>query len=197
MKTFFSALRLLTALVVLTGVAYPLLVTTLGALMPEQASGSLVHGTDGRVIGSALIAQKFTSPKYFHNRPSTVNFGKPDGILGSCGSHLTPNSAALKETVEQRAVELRKTEGLAAEASVPPELLLSSASGVDPAISPESARFQVARVAKARGIDEARILGLVTKNTVSGGLLGPAVVNVLKLNLDLDTLLGAQPPRLP
>ena len=91
MKTFFSALRLLVVLIVLTGVVYPLVVTALGLIMPEQAAGSLIRTADGRIVGSALIAQNFTLPKYFHGRPSTVDFTKPDpGILGSSGSHLSP-----------------------------------------------------------------------------------------------------------
>ena len=186
MKTFFSALRLLVVLIALTGAAYPLLVTMFASAMPEPANGSLIRAADGRIVGSALIQQNFTQPKYFHGRPSAVDFSKPDGLLGAGGSHLSPNSAALKDAADKRAVELRKTEGLAADAPVPADLILGSASSMDPDISPEAALFQVPRVAKARGVDEARILELVTKNTVAGGVLGPAVVNVLKLNLELD-----------
>ena len=90
--------------------------------------------------------------------------------------------------MDKRAAELRKTEGLAADAPVPADLVLASASGIDPDISPEAARFQVPRVAKVRGLDPARVLEVVAKNTVAGGVLGPATVNVLKLNLDLDAL---------
>lgn len=186
MKTFFSALRLLLVLVLLTGVAYPLLVTTLAAISPAQAEGSLVRAADGRVVGSALIAQNFTQPKYFHGRPSTVDATKPDGLLGAGGSHLSPNSAALKETADKRAVERRKIEGLPADAPVPADFVLASASGMDPDISPEAARFQAPRVAKARGVLLAQITEAIVRNTTPGGVLGPATVNVLKLNLDLD-----------
>lgn len=186
MKTFFSALRLLVVLIALTGAAYPLLVTMFASAMPEPASGSLIHAADGRIVGSALIQQNFTQPKYFHGRPSAADFSKPDGLLGAGGSHLSPNSAALKDAVEKRTAELRKAEGLAADAPVPADLVLASASGMDPDISPEAALFQVPRVAKARGLDAASVTELVSKNTVPGGVLGPATVNVLKLNLALD-----------
>jgi K+-transporting ATPase ATPase C chain len=186
MKTFFSALRLLVVLIALTGAAYPLLVTMFASAMPEPANGSLIRSADGRIVGSALIQQNFTQPKYFHGRPSAVDFAKPEGLLGAGGSHLSPNAAALKEAADKRAVELRKTEGLAADAPVPADLVLGSASSMDPDISPEAAFFQVPRVAKARGLDVERVKEIILHATTPGGILGPARVNVLKLNLELD-----------
>lgn len=186
MNTFFSALRILVVLIVLTGAVYPLLVTMFAAAMPGPASGSLIHTADGRVVGSALIAQHFTQPKYFHGRPSAVDFSKPEGLLGAGGSHLSTNSVVLKDVVEKRAVQRRDIEGLPAGAPVPDDLILGSASSMDPDISPEAALFQVPRVAAARGLAAARVREIVMRNTIPGGALGPACVNVLKLNLELD-----------
>ena len=185
MKTFLSALRLVVALSLLTGVAYPAFVTLGAKLMPAQANGSLVE-RDGKIVGSRLIQQAFSQPKYFRGRPSVSDFTKPDGLLGTCGSHLAPGDARLREAVEKRRAEALAFEGLPAGTDVPVDLLLASASGVDPAISPEAAAFQAPRVARVRGLSLEKVKALIAGNTASGGLFGPPCVNVLGLNLALD-----------
>ena len=177
------ALLLTVAFTVLTGVAYPLAMTGLAqALFPAAAQGSLIAGADGTVIGSALIGQNFASDKYFHGRPSAAGKDGYDAT-GSSGSNLAPSSKALVDAVKQRVADLGG-------GPVPGDLVLASASGLDPDISPEAATFQVTRVAKARNLAEDKVKALVAAQTQSPqlGFLGEPHVNVLQLNLALDRI---------
>jgi len=191
------ALVLLIALTAITGLLYPLAMTGVaGTLFPAQAQGSLVE-KDGKVIGSTLIGQAFTEDKYFHGRPSATTGPDPKdpskttdapyNASNSMGSNLGPTSKALIERVKGD-VEKAKVENPSA--SVPVDLVTTSASGLDPNISPESALFQVPRVAKARNVAEDQLRRLVQDNTESrlAGLLGEPRVNVLALNLALDRM---------
>ena len=189
------AVVLLLALTLITGVAYPLAMTVVaGTIFPKQAEGSLVE-SDGKVVGSALIGQEFKDDKYFHGRPSattapdpadsTKTVSAPYNAANSGGSNLGPTSKALNDRIKDD-VEKLKAEN--PNASVPVDLVTTSASGLDPDISPEAALFQVPRVAKARNVPEDRVRELVTANTQGRlvGLLGEPRVNVLALNLALD-----------
>jgi K+-transporting ATPase ATPase C chain len=189
------AIVLLLALTVITGLAYPLAITAVaGAIFPKQAAGSLIE-KDGKVVGSALIGQEFKSDKYFHGRPSatvapdpndsTKTVPAPYNAANSGGSNLGPTSKALNDRVKED-VEKLKAENPSM--PVPIDLVTTSASGLDPDISPEGALFQVPRVAKARNLPEDRVRQLVTEHTEGrlGGLLGEPRVNVLALNLALD-----------
>lgn len=178
-KFWLPALRLFLALTLLTGVIYPLAVTAFAHVFyPRFAGGSLLE-RDGRVVGSALIAQKFTSDRYFHSRPSAVDFNP----LPSGGSNLGPTSKALKERVSR------------AEPGTPADLVFTSGSGLDPHVSPESALFQAARVARARGLAEETVRELVRRRTEEPDIavFGERRVNVLLLNLDLDRKSGGSP----
>src|SRR6478735_7339244 len=189
------AIVLLLSLTIITGLIYPLAMTGLaGVLFPAQAQGSLIE-KDGKVIGSALIGQEFKEDKYFHGRPSatlapdpadpTKTVSAPYNAANSGGSNLGPTSKALADRVKED-VEKLKAENPSA--PVPVDLVTTSGSGLDPDISPESALFQVPRVAKARNLPEDRVRQLVTENTKGrfAGLLGEPQVNVLALNLALD-----------
>jgi len=189
------AIILLLALTLITGLAYPLAITAVaGAIFPKQAQGSLIE-RDGKVVGSALIGQEFKSDKYFHGRPSATTAPDPNdstktvpapyNAANSGGSNLGPTSKALNDRVKED-VEKLKAENPSM--PVPIDLVTTSASGLDPDISPEGALFQVPRVAKARSLPEDRVRQLVTENTQDrlGGLLGEPRVNVLALNLALD-----------
>src|ERR1700758_2253602 len=189
------AIILLLALTLITGLAYPLAMTAIaGAIFPKQAEGSLIE-KDGKGIGSALIGQEFKSNKYFHGRrsatvapdpnDSTKTVPAPYNAANSGGSNLGPTSKALNDRVKED-VEKLKAENPSA--NVPVDLVTTSASGLDPDISPDAALFQVPRVARARNLPEDRVRQLVTDNTQGrlGGLLGEPRVNVLALNLALD-----------
>lgn len=193
MKTILSSLRLLVALTVLTGIVYPLLVTAVGkTFWPRQASGSLVR-REGQAAGSELLAQRFASDRYFWPRPSAGDDGTNYATVASGASNLGPTSSNLVAKVQERAAAFRAAHGLAADAPVPADMLFTSGSGLDPHISPESARLQIARVAKARQWPEARrkeLAALVERmiEPPQGGFLGEPRVNVLKLNLAADQL---------
>lgn len=173
---------------VITGVAYPLLVTAIAQMgFPHQANGSLI-GKGERPVGSELIGQPFDDPKYFWGRPSgTAPFA--DNAAASSGSNHGPTNPALADAVKAR-VETLRAAGPDKQAPVPVDLVTASGSGLDPHISPAAAEYQVARVARARRLGEARVRDLVAAHTEGRqfGLLGEPRVNVLRLNLALDAL---------
>lgn len=188
-KEWMPALRLTIVMTVLTGLIYPAITTGVAQLLfPSQANGSLVT-RDGRVIGSSLIGQQFTRPEYFHPRPSAAGNGYDATASG--GSNLGPTSKDLIARVTKAVAGYRAENGV--EGAVPADAVTSSASGLDPDISPANAEAQVARVAGARGVPPAEIRDLVRKMTEARGLgvFGEPRVNVLELNLALDARFGA------
>lgn len=191
MKTFFSSLRtsvLLTLVfaVLLCGV-YPLAVWAgAQALFPRQANGSLVTDAAGTVRGSALLAQSFTSDKYFQPRPSAAGTGYD--AASSSGTNLGPTSQKLADSIKANVAVYRTANGLAADAAVPADAVTSSGSGLDPHISVANAQLQAARVARARGLSPAQVQTLVAQATQGRdwSVFGEPTVNVLLLNLALD-----------
>jgi K+-transporting ATPase ATPase C chain len=176
-------------LTVLLGLIYPLAITGLANLIfPDQAQGSLVM-RDGKVVGSKLIGQNFSSPGYFHSRPSAAG-DKGYDASNSSGSNLGPTNKALIAAVQQRLKDTVESNPGTAAKQVPIDLVTTSGSGLDPAISPAAADIQVARVAKARGLGEEELRLLVRENTRSRylGIFGEPAVNVLMLNLAIDHL---------
>lgn len=181
------------ALCVITGLMYPGVVTLLAQLaFPRQANGSLVT-VDGRVVGSALVGQSFTRDEYFHPRPSAAGDGYDAAASG--GTNLGPTSGELAGTIAAR-VDSVVAGGGVARGAVPSDMVTSSASGLDPHISPANAHAQVARVARARHADAAAVRGIVDRHTERRqlGFLGEPRVNVLLLNIALDSLLPAARP---
>ena len=192
LRHFRASVVILVLMTALLGLAYPIaMVGVAGAAFPSQARGSLVE-KDGKVIGSSLIGQSFTGETYFHGRPSattdtdpvdsTKTVAAPYNAANSMGSNLGPTSKALVDRVKEDADRLGK--------GVPVELVTTSGSGLDPHLSPKAAAWQVARVAKTRGLPEAQVQALVAQYTEGRmyGLLGEPRVNVLQLNLALDAL---------
>ena len=191
------AILLVIALTLITGVAYPLVMTGIArVIFPHQAQGSLLE-RDGKVVGSTLIGQEFTSEGYFHGRPSATTAPDPNdstktvpapyNAANSGGPNLGPTNKSLSERVQG---DIEKLKGENPSAQVPADLVTTSGSGLDPHISPEAALFQVPRVAKARNLPENRVRQLIAENTSDRlvGLLGEPRVNVLELNLALDRL---------
>jgi K+-transporting ATPase ATPase C chain len=184
-KDFVAAARMLFALSVLTGVLYPAAITVLArTLFAHQAAGSLIE-RDGRVVGSELIGQPFASPGYFWGRPSATS--KPYDASSSSGSNFGPLNPQLLEAVDRRVAALRASDPTQ-RAPIPVDLVTASGSGLDPHISPAAALWQVPRVARERGLDQATLRALVDEHTQGRtfGLLGVPRVNVLALNLALD-----------
>jgi K+-transporting ATPase ATPase C chain len=197
MKHIRPAIVMIIAMTVITGIIYPLLMTGIAqTVFPYQANGSLIE-KDGKVIGSALIGQSFTSDKYFHGRPSattepdpkdpTKTVPVPYAADNSSGSNLGPTSKALVDRVKDDAAKLAADNP---NTPIPSDLVTTSASGLDPDITPAGALFQVPRVAKARGLAEDKVRQLV-EDHITGrliGIIGEPHVNVLQLNLALDEL---------
>ena len=197
LKEIRPAIIILVALTLITGLAYPLAMTAIaGVIFPKQAQGSLIE-RDGKVVGSALIGQEFKDDKYFHGRPSattapdpadsTKTVRAPYNAANSGGSNLGPTSKALDDRVKE---DVDKLKAENPNTPVPIDLVTTSASGLDPHISPEAALFQVPRVAKARSLPEERVRTLVIEKIEGRTLrfLGEPRVNVLSLNLALDQL---------
>jgi K+-transporting ATPase ATPase C chain len=192
LRHFRASLVMLVLMTALLGIAYPLaMVGVAGAAYPGQAGGSLIQ-KDGKVVGSSLIGQSFAGETYFHGRPSattdsdpadsTKTVAAPYNAANSMGSNLGPTSKALVDRVKEDADRLGK--------GVPVDLVTTSGSGLDPHVSPQAAAWQVARIAKARGLPEAQVQALVAQHTEGRmyGLLGEPRINVLQLNLALDAL---------
>ncbi len=185
MKTLLNSVRMLLVLTVLTGLLYPLAITGVAQLFfPAKANGSFVQ-VNGAKVGSSLIGQNFGSDRYFWPRPSAVGYNP----MPSGGSNFGPTSAALRDSIAARAAKLGVPVGMA-----PADLLTASGSGLDPDISPEAANFQIDRIVKVRGLnssDKARLEALIVSHTLAPQiqLFGEPRVNVLKLNLALDSLL--------
>jgi len=189
-----TAVKITLVLTVLLGIVYPVAITMLSeTIFPFQAHGSLIT-RNGSVVGSELIGQNFNKPAYFHGRPSAAG-DKGYDATSSSGSNLGPTNKALIDTVKQRLKETLEQNPGSAAGDVPISQITASGSGLDPEISPAGAEFQVARVAKARGMSEQAVLDLVRANTRPRwvGVIGEPGVNVLELNLALDALNAALP----
>jgi K+-transporting ATPase ATPase C chain len=186
MRELRTAILIFLVLTVLTGLAYPLLVTGIAqAVFPKQANGSLITDRSGQVRGSTLIGQPFSGPRYFWGRPSaTAPF--PYNAANSSGSNLGPTNKALIDRVKADVERIRAAHP--GKGPVPVDLVTASASGLDPHISPAAAIYQVERVALSRGLAPADVRQLVDRHTEGRwlGVIGEARVNVLELNLDLD-----------
>jgi K+-transporting ATPase ATPase C chain len=188
MKEFIRALLVFVVLSILTGLAYPFLITRVAQLtFPRQAKGSLLT-VNGKISGSALIGQKFTNPGYFHGRPSALE--KAYDASNSGGSNFGPSNSKFLKEVSGRIEKVRKDNGLDPMALVPADLILASGSGLDPHISVEAAMVQVRRVAKVRGLQESEVRDVVQRHVEEPlfGFLGQKRINVFQLNLTLDEL---------
>ncbi|MGH8933832.1 MAG: K(+)-transporting ATPase subunit C [Egibacteraceae bacterium] len=186
-RQLLPALRIVVVMIVVTGLAYPLLVTGISLLVfPGKANSSLVR-RDGVVVGSALQGQVFTADEYFHSRPSAAGEDGYDGSATS-GSNFGPTNEEFLALVSERVSEYRSRNGLAPDAAVPVDAVTASGSGLDPHISVANALLQVPRVSRARGVPEGQVETLIARNTQGRGLgvLGEPGVNVLLLNLALD-----------
>lgn len=187
-ETIRPAITLFLGLTIITGLVYPLTTTVIGKMFfSQQAEGSLIKQGDV-VVGSALIGQNFTDAKYFWGRPSATG-PYPYNAVASSGSNQGPLNPALMDAVKARIAALKQVDP-DNKLPIPVDLVTASSSGLDPQISPAAANYQIERVAKARGLHAAQVSQLVQKNTQGRqfGVLGEARVNVLTLNLSLDTL---------
>lgn len=183
-----TAVLMVVVLTLLLGIVYPLILTGISqVIFPSQANGSLVRDGSGNVVGSAILAQGFTQPQYFHPRPSAAGTDGYDAT-SSGGSNLGPTNQKLVDAVQDRASAYRQDNRLAEDAPVPVDAVTTSASGLDPDISPANALLQTPRVARVRGLPESQVRALVDQYTDDRtfGVLGEPRVNVLSLNLALD-----------
>jgi K+-transporting ATPase ATPase C chain len=201
MKLIIQSIRLTILWTIICGVAYPVLITVLAQLaFKDQANGSLVI-RDGKIIGSALLAQQFTGSNYFWPRPSACTYGTgPTGLVASGGSNLGPTSGALQTNVINNTAAFISGNNLPTNTLVPADMVFASASGLDPHISPEAARLQIARVAAARGLSPDKVTALVDKFKEGSqwGFLGEPRVNVFLLNIALDEMDPKKPtPSVP
>jgi potassium-transporting ATPase KdpC subunit len=187
---FKPALILFILLTLLTGIAYPLLVTGLAQLIfPQQSNGSLLKDNNDKIIGSELIGQAFSNPAYFWGRPSATSpYAYNAGASG--GSNFGPTNPALVEIVKARIAALQTAEP-ENKSAIPIDLVTASASGLDPHISPAAAAYQIKRIALSRNLSEVEVQKIIEKRTElrQWGLLGESRVNVLKLNHDLDSMM--------
>jgi K+-transporting ATPase ATPase C chain len=186
MKNLITAVLFTIVTTIVFGLIYPLAVTGLAqVIFPDKANGQLIRRTDGTIIGSRIIGQPFTGPGYFHSRPSAAGAAGYDAGASS-GSNLGPTSQRLIERVKTQVQEIQKDNP---GKPIPVDLVTTSASGLDPHISPAAAEFQVSRVARERGLSETELRQLVNQHTEGRalGFLGEPRVNVLELNLDLDS----------
>jgi potassium-transporting ATPase KdpC subunit len=196
MRTFITALVATAVLTVLTGIIYPLAVFGIAqTIFPRQAGGSIIVASN-KVVGSSLIGQNFSSPKYFQSRPSAAG-DKGYDASNSSGSNLGPTNKALIDAVKLRLKNLVESNPGIDPRQVPIDLVTASGSGLDPEISPAAAGLQVARVAHARGLSEDQVRRLIADNTRprSAGIFGEPGVNVLLLNLALDRAAGSHSAR--
>jgi K+-transporting ATPase ATPase C chain len=188
-KQLWPAIALTFVLMIITGLVYPGIVTGLAQVMfPRQANGSLIVAQNGQVIGSALIGQSFSRPEYFHPRPSAAGAGYNDTLSG--GTNKGPTDRKLADTLIAQAVDSVVAQDSAVKGQIPSDMVTSSGSGLDPHISPADAALQVGRVARVRGVAVDRVQTIVAAHTQGRqfGFLGEAHVNVLTLNLALDSL---------
>jgi len=182
------SLLVFVGLSIICGLIYPLIITLISqSIFPGESNAGLIKSGD-RIIGSQLIGQQFTSPKYFHGRPSATD--PPYDASNSGGSNLAPSSAKLLEQVKKRVAAVRKENELSADAAVPADLVLTSASGLDPHISVDSALIQVQRIAKQRKMDDSDLQRIISQNAEQPflGFWGKERINVLQLNLLLDRI---------
>ena len=197
MKLIIQSIRQTLLWSIVAGIAYPLAITLIAQVaFKDKANGSLVT-RDGKVIGSAMLAQQFQGTNYFWPRPSACTYGcSASGLVSSSGSNLGPTSGTLKTNVENNIASFISGNNLPTNTVVPPDMVFASASGLDPHISPEAARLQIARVAASRGVSEEKIKALVDRFTEppQWGFLGQARVNVLLLNVALDEETAGKKP---
>jgi K+-transporting ATPase ATPase C chain len=186
MKDLLRSILIFGVMSVLTGLAYPFIINSISNItMPQKARGSLII-SNNTVIGSALIGQDFSRPEYFHGRPSALE--KPYDASNSGGSNIGPSNKKLLENINRRINEARAENDLGHTAPVPADMVLASASGLDPHINIETAFLQTVRVARARGLSETVIRKTVAE-VAEGHFGGPQIVNVLKLNLAINDLM--------
>ena len=201
MKSLFTEIRaavvVTLALAVVCCGLYPLVVFGVGqVLFRDKANGSLIVDATGKLRGSKLLGQPFTADNYFRPRPSAAGSGNGYDAANSSGSNLGPTSQRLRDSIAQNVADYRSQNGLPTNAPVPADAVTASASGLDPHISPQNAALQAPRVAKARRLDLEKVRALIRQHTQSPnlGFLGEPAVNVLQLNLALDSLTTPKPP---
>lgn len=201
MKLILQSIRQTILWTIICGLAYPVVMTLVAQLaFPDKANGSLIM-RDGKIIGSALLAQQFTGSNYFWPRPSACTYGTgPTGLVASGGSNLGPTSGALQTNVINNTAAFISGNNLPTNTLVPADMVFASASGLDPHISPEAARLQIVRVAAARGLSPDKVTALVDKFKEGSqwGFLGEPRVNVFLLNIALDEMDPKKPtPSVP